>query len=60
MRFHKSEFAFFVFIAVILAAGGLTLHAYGVLFSVAGSCRKRAGSKMWSICRSCCSPPACF
>ncbi len=35
MRFHKSETAFFVFIAVILAAGVLTLHAYGVLFSVA-------------------------
>jgi two-component system, cell cycle response regulator len=35
MRFHKSEIAFFVFIAVILAAGLLTLHAYGVLFSVA-------------------------
>lgn len=34
MRFHKSESAFFVFIAVILAAGGLTLHAYGVLFSI--------------------------
>ncbi len=35
MRFHKSETAFFVFIAVILAAGLLTLRAYGVLFSVA-------------------------
>ena len=35
MRFHKSETAFFVFIAVIFAAGVLTLHAYGILFSVA-------------------------
>jgi two-component system, cell cycle response regulator len=35
MRFHKSETAFFVFIAVILAAGVLTLHAYGVLFTLA-------------------------
>ena len=31
MRFHKSESAFFVFIAVILAAGLVILHAYGVL-----------------------------
>ncbi len=37
MRFHKSESAFFVFIAVILAAGLLALHAYGVLSSVEGS-----------------------
>jgi diguanylate cyclase (GGDEF)-like protein len=35
MRFHKSETAFFAFIAVIFAAGVLTFHAYGVLFSVA-------------------------
>jgi two-component system cell cycle response regulator len=31
MRFHKSESAFFVFIAVILAAGLVTFHAYDVL-----------------------------
>jgi two-component system cell cycle response regulator len=31
MRFHKSESAFFVFIAVILAAGLVILHAYDVL-----------------------------
>jgi two-component system, cell cycle response regulator len=31
MRFHKSELAFFVFIAVIIAAGIVTMHAYGVL-----------------------------
>ncbi|MBA3448709.1 MAG: GGDEF domain-containing protein [Pseudaminobacter sp.] len=31
MRFHKSESAFFVFIAVILAAGIVILHAHGVL-----------------------------
>jgi two-component system cell cycle response regulator len=33
MRFHKSESAFFIFIAVIFAAGALILHAYGVLQS---------------------------
>lgn len=33
MRFHQSESAFFVFIAVILAAGVLTVHAYDVLSS---------------------------
>ena len=37
MGFHKSESAFFVFIAVILAAGVLTLHAYGVVISAANS-----------------------
>lgn len=31
MRFHKSESAFFVFIVVILAAGGLVFYAYEVL-----------------------------
>lgn len=31
MRFHKSESAFFVFIAVILLTGAVTLHAYAVL-----------------------------
>jgi len=31
MRFHKSESAFFVFIAVIFAAGAVVLHAYNVL-----------------------------
>lgn len=31
MRFHKSESAFFVFIAVILAAGIVIVHAYNVL-----------------------------
>lgn len=31
MRFHKSESAFFVFIALILAACGALLHAYDVL-----------------------------
>ena len=33
MRFHKAESAFFVFIFVILAAGLVTLHAYGLLQS---------------------------
>ena len=37
MRFHKSETAFFVFIAVILVAGLVTLHAYGVLQDGAGN-----------------------
>ncbi len=37
MRFHKSETAFFVFILVIVAAGGLILHAYGQLRIGAGS-----------------------
>lgn len=37
MRFHKAETAFFAFIAVILAAGGLTLHAYGVLNAIDGA-----------------------
>ncbi|TIW08550.1 MAG: GGDEF domain-containing protein, partial [Mesorhizobium sp.] len=31
MRLHKAESAFFVFIFVILAAGLVTLHAYGLL-----------------------------
>jgi diguanylate cyclase (GGDEF)-like protein len=35
MRFHKAESAFFVFIFVILAAGLVTLHAYGLLQAIA-------------------------
>ncbi len=35
MRLHKSEAAFFIFIAVILAAGVMIFHAYDVLFSIA-------------------------
>jgi two-component system, cell cycle response regulator len=35
MRFHKSESAFFVFMALILGAGVLTLYAYGVLYTAA-------------------------
>ncbi|MDN5926166.1 MAG: GGDEF domain-containing protein [Hyphomicrobiales bacterium] len=31
MRFHKSETAFFVFVALVLIAGGIILHAYSVL-----------------------------
>ncbi|MGB3388800.1 MAG: GGDEF domain-containing protein [Pseudaminobacter sp.] len=31
MRFHQSETAFFVFITVVLAAGVVTVHAYGAL-----------------------------
>jgi two-component system cell cycle response regulator len=34
MRLHKSEAAFFIFIAVILAAGVMIFHAYDILFSV--------------------------
>ncbi len=37
MRFHKSESAFFIFIAVIIAAGIVTLHAYGVVQTAGGS-----------------------
>ena len=35
MRLHKSESAFFVLIAVTLAAGAAMLHAYGVVSSLA-------------------------
>jgi diguanylate cyclase (GGDEF)-like protein len=35
MRFHKAEWAFFVFIAVILATSLVMLHAYGQLQSFA-------------------------
>lgn len=35
MRFHKSESAFFVFIALILAAGLVTFYSHGVLTDVA-------------------------
>jgi two-component system, cell cycle response regulator len=37
MRFHKSESAFFVFMALILGAGVLTLYAYGILYASARS-----------------------
>lgn len=37
MRLHKSEAAFFVFIAVILAAGVIIFHAYQFLFVLAGA-----------------------
>ena len=43
MRLHKSETAFFVLIAVILAAGVLIFHAYDLLFSIAGELA-RSGS----------------
>ncbi len=36
MRFHPAESAFFIFIAVVLVAGVLTLHAYGVLDEFGG------------------------
>lgn len=36
MRFHKSELAFFVFMSVVLVAGLVTVHAYGVLISSGG------------------------
>jgi two-component system cell cycle response regulator len=35
MRLHKSESAFFLMIAVTLAAGAVTFHAYGVVSSLA-------------------------
>jgi diguanylate cyclase (GGDEF)-like protein len=37
MRFHKSESAFFVFMALILGSGALVLYAYGVLYGAAES-----------------------
>jgi two-component system cell cycle response regulator len=37
MRFHKSESAFFVFMALILGSGALVLYAYGVLYGTADS-----------------------
>jgi diguanylate cyclase (GGDEF)-like protein len=37
MRFHKSETAFFVFTAVILAAGALTYFAYETVQSISNS-----------------------
>ncbi len=33
MRFHKSESAFFVFMALILGAGLLTVYAYGIILA---------------------------
>lgn len=43
MRFHKAESAFFVFIFVILAAGLVTLHAYGLLQSFATELHTASG-----------------
>ncbi|MER8571649.1 GGDEF domain-containing protein [Mesorhizobium sp. M1338] len=43
MRFHKAESAFFVFIFVILAAGLVTLHAYGLLQSFANELHTASG-----------------
>ena len=37
MRFHQSESAFFVFVTVVVAAGLVTLHAYGALQVFSGS-----------------------
>jgi diguanylate cyclase (GGDEF)-like protein len=34
MRFHKSESAFFVFMALIFGAGVLILYAYGILYAL--------------------------
>ncbi len=34
MRFHKSESAFFVFMALIFGAGVLILYAYGILYAI--------------------------
>ena len=36
MRFHKSESAFFVFMALILGAGLLTVYAYGIILDPNG------------------------
>lgn len=43
MRFHKAESAFFVFIFVILAAGLVTLHAYGLLQAIAAEIDTSSG-----------------
>jgi len=43
MRFHKAESAFFVFIFVILAAGLVTLHAFGQLQSFATELHTASG-----------------
>jgi two-component system cell cycle response regulator len=43
MRFHKAESAFFVFIFVILAAGLVTLHAYGLLQAIAAEIDTASG-----------------
>ena len=37
MRFHKSESAFFVFMALILGSGALVLYAYGVVYGATES-----------------------
>jgi two-component system, cell cycle response regulator len=37
MRFHKAESAFFVFVAVVFAAGAVILHAYTLLRTAAGA-----------------------
>jgi diguanylate cyclase (GGDEF)-like protein len=43
MRFHKSETAFFVFVVLVLGAGGLILHAYSVLSASSDSFYAAAG-----------------
>ena len=45
MRFHKAESAFFVFIFVILAAGLVTLHAYGLLQAFAAELHTASGHR---------------
>ena len=45
MRFHKAESAFFVFIFVILAAGLVTLHAYGLLQAFATDLHTASGQE---------------
>lgn len=45
MNFHKAESAFFVFIFVIMAAGLVTFHAYGVLQTVAVEFHRPSGSE---------------
>ena len=66
MRLHKSETAFFVLIAVILAAGVLIFHAYDLLFSIANELAQsgRNGdivylSKLLFANRTCCLRRRC-
>ena len=52
MRFHKSESAFFVFIALILAAGLVTFYSHGVLTDVARAAdAARRGSNLALLSR---------
>ena len=59
MRLHQSESAFFVFIAVVLAAGVATYFAYETLTTSPSGSPLRRRSRRSAGWRSCCSAPAC-